>query len=55
MGGAVGAEAFLVPSFSLGVEAQLNATFSDDNSARFGNPGNLNLNTAAAVTATVYF
>ena len=55
VGGAFGAEAFIVPSFSLGVEAQLNATFSDDNSARFGNPGNLNLNTAAAVTATVYF
>lgn len=50
-----GAEAFLLPQFSLGVEAQLNATKSAEASMRFGNPGNLNLNTGAAVTATVYF
>lgn len=55
VGGAFGAEAFLLPAFSLGVEAQLNATFSAEESARFGNPGNVNLNTGAAVTATVYF
>jgi hypothetical protein len=55
VGGAFGAEAFLLPAFSLGVEAQLNATFSAEESARFGNPGNLNVNTGAAVTATVYF
>lgn len=55
VGGAFGAEAFLLPAFSLGVEAQLNATFSAEESARFGNPGNINVNTGAAVTATVYF
>jgi hypothetical protein len=55
VGGAFGAEAFLLPAFSLGVEAQLNATFSGEESARFGNPGNVNVNTGAAVTATVYF
>lgn len=50
-----GAEAFLMPKFSLGVEAQLNVSVSAEESLRFGNPGNLNLNTGAAVLATVYF
>ncbi|MEM1041511.1 MAG: hypothetical protein AAGI91_02675 [Bacteroidota bacterium] len=55
VGAAYGAEAFLLPKLSLGVEAQLNLTVSGEESARFGNPGNLNVNTAAAVFATVYF
>lgn len=55
VGGAFGAEAFLASKFSLGVEGQLNLTLSGEGSARFGNPGNVNVNTGAAVTATVYF
>jgi len=50
-----GGEYFLNESFSFGVEAQLNATISDENSSRFGNPGGTNINTGAAVFATVYF
>ena len=50
-----GGEYFLDEGFSIGVEAQLNATFSDKNSGRFGNPDGTNLNTGAAVFATVYF
>lgn len=50
-----GGEYYLNESFSFGIEAQLNATFSDENSSRFGNPGGTNINTGAAVFATVYF
>lgn len=50
-----GGEYFFNEGFSIGVEAQLNATFSDENSSRFGNPGGTNFNTGAAVFATVYF
>jgi len=50
-----GGEYFLNESFSFGVEAQLNAAISDENSSRFGNPGGTNINTGAAVFATVYF
>ena len=50
-----GGEYFLNESFSFGVEAQLNASISDENSSRFGNPGGTNINTGAAVFATVYF
>lgn len=55
VGLAGGGEYFLDPHFSLGVEGQFNVIMSDDNSARFGNPGKMNMNTAAAVFATVYF
>lgn len=55
LGGAFGGEYFLSASFSLGVEAQLNLALSDDNSTRFGNPGKKNINTGAAVIASVYF
>lgn len=51
----IGADYFFDPKFSIGIEAQLNGTVSDDNSARFGNPGGLNLNTAAALAANIYF
>ena len=54
-GPAGGGEYFLSEHFSLGVEAQLNITKSDDNSTRFGNPGGTNINTATAVLATFYF
>jgi hypothetical protein len=50
-----GAEYFLIPNFSFGVEGQLNATFSGDNSNRFGNLGGINLNLASVVTANIYF
>ncbi len=50
-----GGEYFIDEHFSVGVESQLTFTFSDVNSTRFGNPGKTNLNTGAAVFATVYF
>ncbi len=50
-----GAEYFISDHFSLGVEAQLNLTKSDENSNRFGNPGGVNINTATMITATIYF
>ena len=50
-----GGEYFLNDGFSFGVEAQLNVAVSDENSSRFGNPGGVNVNTGAAVFATVYF
>ena len=50
-----GGEYFMNEGFSIGVEAQLNASVSDENSSRFGNPGGVNINTGSAVFATVYF
>lgn len=50
-----GGEYFLSDQFSLGVEPQLNLTISDEKSTRFGTPGKKNLNTGAAVFATIYF
>jgi len=55
LGFLAGGEYFLDEGFSFGVEAQLNASISDENSSRFGNPGGVNINTGAAVFATVYF
>jgi len=52
---AFGGEYFIDDHFSVGVESQLNVTFSDTKSTRFGNPGKTNVNTGAAVFATVYF
>ena len=50
-----GGEYFLDDHFSLGIESQLNLSISDKTSNRFGNPGRLTLNTAAAAYATFYF
>jgi hypothetical protein len=50
-----GGEYFFNEHFSMGVEAQLNFTFSDKNSGRFGNPGGTNINTGTLVYASVYF
>ena len=50
-----GGEFFLHPQFSIGIEAQANATFSDDESIRFGNPGGVNINTATVIIANIYF
>lgn len=52
---AFGGEYFFDPRFSLGVEAQANVTISDENSAKFGNPGGINFNTGMAILANVYF
>jgi len=50
-----GGEYFFSNHFSVGVEAQLNMSISDENSSRFGNPGGTNINTATAIFATIYF
>lgn len=50
-----GGEYFFSDNFSVGVEAQLNMSISDEESGRFGNPGGTNINTATALFATVYF
>ena len=55
LGFLAGGEYFFDEGFSFGVEAQLNASVSDKYSSRFGNPGGVNVNTGAAVFATVYF
>ncbi|MBL7994471.1 hypothetical protein JNM05_03790 [bacterium] len=50
-----GADYFFDPNFSIGIEAQVNGTVSDKQSYRFGNPGGTNVNTATAITASIYF
>jgi len=50
-----GGEYFFSDNFSAGVEAQLNFTISDENSTRFGNPDETNINTASVIFVTVYF
>jgi hypothetical protein len=54
-GGLVGGEYFFDRHFSVGVEAQLNASFSNENSPRFNNPDGTNVNTATAAMVTFYF
>ena len=51
----LGAEYFIDPRFSFGVEIQGNFTKSDKNSLRFNNPGKWNFNLATMVSANVYF
>jgi hypothetical protein len=55
VGPAVGGEYFLDDHFSLSVEAQVNISFSDEHSYRFGNPDGTNVNTASVIMATFYF
>lgn len=50
-----GAEYFLDQQFSVGGELQLNMTFSDKSSNRFGNPNGTNVNNGTALHATFYF
>jgi hypothetical protein len=50
-----GAEYFLIPNFSFGVEGQLNFVFSGEESNRFGNPGGTNINLGTLVSANIYF
>jgi hypothetical protein len=54
-GAGIGGEYFIDPRFSFAVELGLNASFSDENSNRFGNPGGIGINTAASVLVNVYF
>jgi len=55
LGLAGGGEYFLSEHLSLGVEAQLNMTLSDEKSSRFGNPDGTNVNTATAAILSYYF
>lgn len=50
-----GGEYFFSENFSAGVEAQLNFSFSNEDSGRFGNPGETNINTASVIYISVYF
>ena len=50
-----GGEYYFTENFSVGIELQLNATFSGENSLRFGNPDGTIINTATAFFATIYF
>lgn len=50
-----GAEYFFNSNLSLGIELQGNFTISDEGSFRFGNPGNINFNTATVLTASIFF
>ena len=54
-GAGFGGEYFFDPQFSLGIEIQGNLSISDEGSFRFGNPGEMNFNTATALTASIYF
>jgi hypothetical protein len=55
LGAMAGGEYFFDRHFSVGVEAQLNASFSNENSLRFNNPDGTNVNTATAAMVTFYF
>lgn len=50
-----GAEYFFNSNLSVGIELQGNFTISDEGSFRFGNPGNINFNTATSLTASIFF
>jgi hypothetical protein len=54
-GAGFGGDYFFTPKFSVGIEIQGNLSVSDEGSFRFGNPGNVNFNTATALTASIYF
>jgi hypothetical protein len=51
----VGGEYFFSENFSAAVQIGINGSISDEDSNRFGNPGNFNLNTGAALLVNVYF
>jgi hypothetical protein len=55
MGPFIGGEHFIANRFSISVEAQISVARSNGDSARFGNPGGTNINTASAAMATFYF
>jgi len=55
LGISMGGEHFFNNDFSVGISGQLNVAIASEESIRFGNPGNVNLNTAASLYATIYF
>ena len=55
LGAGFGGEYFFNRELSLGIEIQGNLSISDEGSFRFGNRGNMNFNTATALTASIYF
>ena len=55
VGGLAGGEYFFSKNFSVGIEVQLNLAISDNNSARFGNPGGTNFNTGSVLFGAIYF
>lgn len=50
-----GAEYFFDKHISIGAEYQVNFSFSDEYSYRFGNPDKMNINTASAISITIYW
>ncbi|MEA1987436.1 MAG: hypothetical protein U9N76_08115 [Candidatus Marinimicrobia bacterium] len=46
---------FFDKNISIGIEAQGNATFSDKESTRFGNPGGISFNTGTVIIGSIYF
>lgn len=54
-GPAIGADYFIHSNVSFGAEAQLNFATTDENSSRFGVRNGTTVNTAAALTMSIYF
>lgn len=50
-----GGEYFIDEQFSFGIETQLNFSISDIKSLRFGNPDEVNINTATIIFLSIYF
>jgi len=50
-----GVEYFFDQHLSVGVEYQVNCAISDEFSLRFGNPDKTNINTASAVSLSIYW
>lgn len=50
-----GGEYFFTDQFSVGIEAQLNMSISNELSLRFGNPDQTNINTATNIFMSIYF
>ncbi len=50
-----GIDYFIDPKFSVGLQAQGNFAFPDNNSNRFGSTGNSTFNTATALLVSLYF
>ncbi|MBI4946505.1 MAG: hypothetical protein HY840_08905 [Bacteroidetes bacterium] len=55
LGLGIGGDYFFDSNFSVGIQASLNFTKSDEKSNRFGNPGGLNVNTSTSLNAFIYF
>ena len=55
LGMGAGGEYFFDSNFSIGIEAQLNLTKSNERSTRFNNPNGTNINTATVIFGSIYF